>query len=298
MILTALIAAVLLVDPPKEISGHCGVEANGKMYIVGGMGFSNTGSFFPTLWQIDPGHAQWHALPNITTPRAMAGCAYLDGSIYVAGGFNWSGVHTKSVERFDFKTTRWTEVAPLKHPRSRFCLVAANGKLYAISGMRGDSDGTGTLNTTIVEAYDPSKNSWRDAGNIRRPRHGFGAISWHGRIYVFGGYADDQTNSCEVWDPKTGKSTDLPPMPEPRGFHGAVLIGDKMVCFGGRPAPAHPSIFDPTNLKWSHVAGSDIDLDRFVAGVMGGKVWTVGGETHGPKPPVLQSFDLGPWVSG
>jgi hypothetical protein len=295
--LAPLAIAVALIDPPRELTGHCGVCADDKMYVVGGMGLTNMGSYYPTLWQVDPRRSIWKPLAKMRVARAMAGAALLNGSIYVAGGMVWAGGSERSVERFDLGSGRWTDVAPLNRSRNRFPLVALAGKLYAISGMKGEGNGADSLNTASIEEYDPKKNVWREAGALNHARHGFSAVTWNDRIYVFGGNDSASERSGEEWDPKTGKSIDLPTMPVPRGFGGAIVKNGQIICFGGRQTHdrAHPSAFDPATGKWSQLSIPDIDLCRFVSGAIAGKLWIVGGEADPARPPILQSIDLSSW---
>ncbi|MFI5386857.1 MAG: Kelch repeat-containing protein, partial [Fimbriimonadales bacterium] len=205
-----------------------------------------------------------------------------------------SGETLGSVERFDLKTNRWSDVGSLRIPRSRLSLVALNGKLYAVSGMKAEGHGHEALNTPSIEEYDPAKNAWRIAGSLNHARHGFGVSVWHRCIYVFGGNDGESERSGEVWDPMTGKSVDLPNMPSKRGFPGVVQVDGRLVCFGGRSVSAHPSALDPDTLRWSDVPVPDIDLNRTVSTLIGGKLWTIGGESRS-RSPIIQSFDLTAW---
>src|SRR4051794_2823933 len=96
-----------LADRPTMVSGHAGAEAGGKIYVVGGMGEPRQDGFFSTLWQVDPANGKWTAMRDIKVPRAMAGGAYVDGSIYIAGGFDRSNNGLASVERFDLRSEKW-----------------------------------------------------------------------------------------------------------------------------------------------------------------------------------------------
>src|SRR5208283_4527744 len=153
----------------------------------------------------------------------------------------------------------------LRIPRSRLSLVALNGKLYAVSGMKGERRGDETLNEPSIEEYDPARNIWRVAGTLNHARHGFALTAWHRCIYVFGGNDGETERSGEVWNQKTGKSIDLPNMPISRGFGGVVIRNGQMICFGGHLLGSHPSFFNPVTAMWKDVAASDIEIRRTVS---------------------------------
>lgn len=285
-----------MLAPPSAISGHAGAIVGNKVFVCGGMGRVNEGHFFREAWLVDPVNGAWETLPEPEVARGMAAAAELGGSVYLAGGFLWSGETLSSAERFDLRTRRWSRVAPLLKPRSRLALVALGGTLYAVAGMRGVAHANEPINTPSIEAYDAGHDSWHEVGRLNHARHGFACTGWRGRIYVFGGNDYETRRSVEVWDPRTKVATDLPEMPIPRGFASAVCVEDRIILFGGRSSTGHPSAFDAAAGTWSEIRGPDIDINRCSTIVLGRRLWTIGGET--PRPvQVIRSFDLGLWRS-
>lgn len=61
----------------------------------------------------------------------VPGCASLDGSVYVVGGYD-STSQLRTVERYSVVTDRWEFVAPMKSPRSALSVAVLGGKLYAL----------------------------------------------------------------------------------------------------------------------------------------------------------------------
>jgi len=292
--LETLLLTALVLTPPASLTGHAGALVGDKVFVTGGMGQRNEGHFFRETWLVDPLKREWVPLPGPKVARGMAAAAELNGSVYLVGGFTWSGETLNSVERFDLKTGGWSEVASLKIPRSRLSVAALNGKLYAVSGMEGERHGNEPLNTPSIEEYDPAKNVWRPVGALNHARHGFALAPCHRRIYVFGGNDRETQRSVEVWDPKTGKSADLPDMPVSRGFGGVVIRNGLIVCFGGFPLDSHPSVFNPVTATWKDAATPEIEIRRMVSFVVMGKLWTIGGEGRTPIP-IIQPFDISSW---
>ncbi|KAL7064932.1 hypothetical protein AAHC03_05874 [Spirometra sp. Aus1] len=97
----------------------------------------------------------WRHVAPMLNRRCRHGVATLQGRIFAAGGYNGS-IFLRSVEMFDPSAGpvepggligQWTELSPMKTPRSRVSLAASAGRLYAIGGF----DGERNLNT--VECF-------------------------------------------------------------------------------------------------------------------------------------------------
>jgi hypothetical protein len=86
-------------------------------------------------------------------------------------------------------------------PTSRFFLTAAaahDGRIYAIGGW----DGSSALG--VVEAYDPSTNTWASVPALPTPRYGLAAaVGKDGRIYTVGGRTTSGTllRTVEIYNP-------------------------------------------------------------------------------------------------
>ena len=61
----------------------------------------------------------------------IAGCASLDGCVYVIGGYD-SSSQLRTVERYCLMTDKWEFVAPMRSPRSALSVAVLGGKLYAL----------------------------------------------------------------------------------------------------------------------------------------------------------------------
>lgn len=290
----AIVCAVALEQPPKTLSGHAGVLIGDRMFVSGGLSERSNYDFIGTMWEVDLRKNTWTARAPMKTPRGMAAAASIGSSVYVAGGFDDSGRHLTSVERYDILTRRWVEVAPMRVPRTRFSLIAVSGHLFAIGGLSGKSERERMDNLDSVEEYDPRANQWKNAGRIQYPRHGFAAASLQGKIYISGGYVgtpmDDSVNS-EQYDPANHTSHPIASLPQPRGFHGMVAVGSQLVCFGGRPAGPHPCRYDLIGKRWIEFTGPDIELNRFIAASYGNSIVLLGGESD-RTVPMIQTFNV------
>lgn len=286
----AVAGLLLLSSPqPRTLSGHSGAAVGDKVFVTGGDPAVNIGRYFSDSWLVDVHSGIWQRMPSAKVERAMGAAVTLGGKVYVAGGIAWPDVALSSVEVFNPDTMQWSAGSPMHLARSRFALVTIGRTIFAVSGLaRPGSD----LNTPTIEAYDPSTNEWRIAGKLNHPRHGFACVVVTGRIFVFGGNDESSARSAEVWNPLTGKSTDLPDMPNGRGFGGAAVISaSKIVCFGGRSHLKYMDAFDPETNKWLTTRIPDVESSRFVSVQEGHRVWIIGGENvH--EAPIVRGVDL------
>ena len=175
---------------------------NGQVYIIGGHrsdvvlkdGARST-------------NGGWELIAPMSCPRDGCGVAALGGFVYAVGGqsttngFTNGGVSYYTVERYNPTTNSWSAVADLSPTgRSHLCLVALNGKLYALGGRKGDGS-----DLSDVERYDPALNTWTTVAHMLQPRACAAAVVIGNHIYVVGGDREGGTYesgiAAERYDP-------------------------------------------------------------------------------------------------
>lgn len=142
----------------------------------------------------DPATDTWAAAKSMNHARAAPAVSVVDGKIYVMGGVGWPrvlnrpGPFLSSVEVFDPKNNRWTEIAEMPTPKALHTASVIDGKIYVIGGgFRGN--GLPTYLST-VEVYDPETDRWTEERDIPTRRSGHKAEVINGNIYIFGGSND------------------------------------------------------------------------------------------------------------
>ncbi|MEM9014683.1 MAG: kelch repeat-containing protein [Pseudomonadota bacterium] len=139
-------------------------------------------------WVYDAADDRWYDLRPMPTPRNSAASAVVNGVIYVIGGRTVRGGGTDAVEVYDALADRWSALRPM--PKNQGGGVAAgviDGKIYVFGGEYFDPRPGGVY--AEVWEYDPLQDEWREVTKMTRPRHGLGAVSLGGSIYVMGGGA-------------------------------------------------------------------------------------------------------------
>lgn len=116
-----------------------------------------------------------NVINNEEVPRAYHGTAFLNGSLYLVGGFD-SVQQFSTMDRFDLTTRTWQEVAPMHSRRCYVSVTVVDGYIYAIGGY----DGQDRLRT--AERYQPSTNQWTLIAPMHDERSDASCTTLHGKV--------------------------------------------------------------------------------------------------------------------
>jgi N-acetylneuraminic acid mutarotase len=187
-------AAVYTYDPETDVwearaplptaRGAAGAAViEGRIYVAGGLAATATDEF--TVY--DPDFDAWEMLPPMPTARDHLGAAVVGGVFYAIGG-RAGGIAEvfDVVEAYNPTLGRWeTQLAPLPTGRAAFATAALGGRIFVIGGEGNPDRLDGVF--PQVEAFDPGGDFWVSLPDMLTPRHGMGAATFGGRIYVPGG---------------------------------------------------------------------------------------------------------------
>ena len=208
---------------------------------------------------------------------------------------------------------KWTPLAPMPTARHDLELIAAEGKLYAISG-------ADDFTTDVVEVYDPKTRGWTSAAPIPEKRGWFGCAILNGKVYCVGGKrirtADERAAGADkdkyeylaglnIYDIAANRWTQGAPLAEPRAGLKAVACGGKIYAIAGNTKrkiflPV-VEVYDPRTDRWT--AGAPLPEGRMAPGVaaVGDKVYVIGGSRggHAESDTVfLYDTKTGKWSRG
>jgi N-acetylneuraminic acid mutarotase len=156
-----------------------------------------------------------------------------DGRVLVVGGFGAEN----SATLYDPAKDQWTPAAPMNTARVRHtATVLQNGKVLVIGGSNSGTGQGGAAYLNSAELYDPSTNSWTQAGQMATARSGHTAtLLPGGQVFVIGG--NDGTrmlSSAEGYDPSANRWVQAAPMSVARWLHTSTLVpGGQIVVAGG-----------------------------------------------------------------
>ncbi len=163
------------------------------------------------------------------------------------------------------------------------------GQLYVVGGNAFPAP---SPTTTALEVYDPRTDTWdttKAPAPTSRVMAAGAAIS--GKLYVAGGCINSDcgpkvTNILEVFDPASNTWATLTPMPRPRHTAAAGVIGGRLYVIGGSPGSICCRtlktlvVFDPSagpSGTWTILPSMPTAREGLAAGVIGGKLYVVGG---------------------
>lgn len=288
-------------DNPTPRLGLATVEANGKVYAIGGYPRAG-GAALSAFEAYNPDSDTWTVLPDMPTARRRPAAATVEDRIYVLGGDSGQQLNTTyaTVDIYDSTTNEWTTGTPMSTARFAHSAVVLDGLLYVIGGFNSD----GVL--ASVEAYNPVSDTWTTKSAMPMAR-GLAAVEVvEGKLYVIGGSTTDPANGhseVQIYNAASDSWTNGTSMPTARASICSSVVDGKIYVIGGAdggrytgPIYATVEAFDPNTDAWSQRA--DMPTARWNPGCspVNRRIYVVGGggdwDQH-PGLPQVEAFTPG-----
>ncbi|CAI5455785.1 unnamed protein product [Caenorhabditis angaria] len=190
-------------------------------------------------------------LAAMSAPRCSIGASFLNGKIYVCGGYD-RGECLKSVEEYDVLTGQWRNVASMKTERGRFDCAVNGGKVYAIAGSNGNND------LKSAETYDPKTNTWTPIPSLKNAKCHNGCASYDNFVYCIGGSTDQVVlKDCERYNVQTECWENIAPMEFARYQAGVCSWKGFIIAAGGCDrwnCMDTVEMYDPKTNTWRQLA--------------------------------------------
>ncbi|XP_066263974.1 kelch-like protein 13 [Branchiostoma lanceolatum] len=142
------------------------------------------------------------------------------------------------VESYSIRTNKWSNAARLPHDLFLQATETVAGKLY-ISGGLHEGAGLSQASGDLLR-FDPESHNIVALGPMRSPRFGHCLVAVGNKLYVFGGTTFDPeiiswrfAMNSECYDVMEDVWTEIPSIPSPRSFFGALAWGDVIYVVGG-----------------------------------------------------------------
>ena len=163
--------------------------ANRGIWLVGGQQGNYPGANVVAQIDVfDPVTMTWY--PNVATlptPVTFAGVTAYQGKLYVAGGFNSTGVNVNTLQIYDVATGTWSTGAAMPSVRANFDLIPSSGFLYATAGTNAANQGSAYSNVSNWLFYNTSTNAWSGPTAYATYYESGQALLVYGLIHHFGG---------------------------------------------------------------------------------------------------------------
>jgi hypothetical protein len=236
---------------------------SGKVLILGGwIGHDTTDE----VEEYDPATRKFAIAGKMTTKRARPSVTLLrNGDVLIAGGGDSDGAGGVETAELYHPATRTFEALPsMRDGRVSHTATLLNDGRVLIVGGRGSK-----VNNS-AEVYDPRAKKFISTGNLNVERYKHtAALLPDGRVLVAGGSdARDwrgETNTAEIYDPKTQKFTATSSLSEARfklPDEAAVLSSGLVLIAGGGK---HAELFDAKTGRFSLAGGELGDAWHFMS---------------------------------
>jgi DNA-binding CsgD family transcriptional regulator/N-acetylneuraminic acid mutarotase len=199
----------------------------------------------------------------------------------------------------DVPSNRWVSNESMPTKRAGLGLVALDGKIYAIGGVKENNEATRS-----VDIYDPTTHHWTEGGNKPTAVANIAGAAVDGKIYVPGGCTNQgkALTAFEIYDPKADSWSKGPVLPEARCAYGLVAFQDKLYLFGGWNGKTFEEgifAYSLKTKKWDTLKSVMPHAKGYVgAAVLNGTIYIAGGYNGQDEFNQLYIFepDTGQWV--
>src|SRR5205823_5560671 len=155
------------------------------------------------------------------------------------------------------------------------------------AGMRVDD----LVDLRYACAPRPQQETWTTLAPMPRLQQEAAAVALDGRIYVMGGYPDENVpfTLVQVYDVAANQWREGTPLPEPVHHAGAAVVGGRIYLVGGFAddfAAREPIdsvwAYEPAVDRWERRAPLPAPRGAPAGAAIGGRGYAVGGEHHPP----------------
>jgi N-acetylneuraminic acid mutarotase len=274
-------------SPTKRFAAASAVAPDGTIYVISGVTAS---SVLKSVDAYSPATNSWTALPPLSHGRNAAAAAVAsDGRVFVFGGRDLQRNAVAAVEMYTPGASDWSTVAQLPTPRSGLGAArGGDGRIYVVGGA---TDSTAQQYSEVVEAYDPTGDTWTTVAPLSEVRYALGvAAGSDGRIYAVGGIGvapQAHLITAEVYDPAQDRWSPIARLSLPRSAHGLAVGRDgRLFAIAGMMLQPQSSAtvtdtveaYDPMGDRWEPIASLPFASQALVAhGAPDGRIYVFGG---------------------
>ncbi|NNF66795.1 MAG: hypothetical protein HKM98_04725, partial [Gammaproteobacteria bacterium] len=180
-----------LIPAERRRGSAAAVVHQNQIYVAGGIvgGHGEHAEAKRWLDKFDPATGSWTVLPDMPTARDHFGAAIVAGKIYAVAGRDSGAsdgvdVTVSQTDVYDINASSWGTLPSSSNiPTARSGVgVTSSGDLVIVIGGEGQGQAWDS-----VEALDTTSGNWQTLPAIPTARHGMGAATINGSVYVAAG---------------------------------------------------------------------------------------------------------------
>ncbi len=273
---------------PIESSAVAYNALDGKVYSVGGV--TNAGAV-PTAYVYSATSQRWQQIASLPDAISGAAGAFIDGTMYVAGGWRDSGATTKAVYAYRPSSNTWSRVADLPDELSAASVAVLAGQMYVVGGCNGSCAPT----SAAVYRYDPESDTWSRLADYPQVVELAACAGLASEVICAGGAnADTESDTASTYryHPDTDTWTQAADMPYDNfgmvygGANGKLQVSsgvtDNTTALTNRSAE-----YDPATDAWTALPNANYAEYR---GGSACGLYQVGGLTFGDSGVIVNDF--------
>ena len=321
-------ANVAAYPTPIEDSAVAYDAQSGEVYSVGGATSATVGFFGSPLtatsagYVYNPSTRRWTPIANVPQPLYSAGAAFVDGTLYVVGG--WVGSTTGGISPADLSpaiyaynpgANTWSQPTSLPTAVSNPGIAVLSGQLYVIGGCISYAEApfcnandfhTQAPAATMVDRYDPATNSWTRLASYPIPISGAACAGIDGEIVCAGGQRvngwDTPSSATYLYNPASNTWTqgaDIPYANFGMAYSGSggelQIAGGATLSGTGWVTTKQASQYNPATNTWTALPplAKAVAYSNGTCGmyIVGGSTSSYPGDRQSRPTQVLPGYD-------
>lgn len=195
---------------------------------------------------------EWREICSMSLPRSAFGAAFLNGKVYVTGGWNGKDKIYWECECYDPDTDTWSDIPPLEKERRGHSSFAYKNRVYVLGGQHSQYKAIGDMSF-----YDCEENAWIVAPTMCTCRRYLSTVILDDLIYAIGGRSTTKTlRTVERFNSKTETWDLVSSLNEIRWGSTACVIGGYIYVAGGWDGNRELNSierYDPEKDKWERL---------------------------------------------
>ena len=209
----------------------------------------------------NPANNTWTETSNMNYTRRQGHTATLlpNGEVLVTGGLaevNGNKKIISKVEIYNPKNGSWRLVSDMTMAREKHkAILLTNGKVLVVGS---DNEEQFIRGETTAELYDPTNDTWTDAGKLSDEHaEGFTAVLLsNDSVLISGGgttgrrLTPETTATMEVYDTSDSTWSTVEPMTTKSWIHTATLLNNGNILF---IKPSSLEIYNTSSGTWTHI---------------------------------------------
>ncbi|MFT4344188.1 MAG: Kelch repeat-containing protein [Candidatus Woesearchaeota archaeon] len=209
---------------PYALAEFASTIHNETIYFGGG--FEPEGITSSLFIKYNPHNNNFTQLQNIPIGLHHTSIAYLNGKIYLAGGWeNLSYEATNYFYKYNTKNNTWTKKEEMPYARAAHRVIPYNNSIYVIGGV-GESPET-------ILKYTINENRWKEVIDLPVKKEHHTVEIYNKKIYIVSGRWNGRNiASVTVLNLETKEFSSIP-IPKGVSGHASTIIGNKLHIIGG-----------------------------------------------------------------